>query len=200
MSLGPLPLLLRLLALTALFARPAAAGFDPVKDAECESADSICLTSFRWCSRNSQSGKGCYFPDGVDPFFPADSVAYAMLYHGNKYDITWKQAKPGVPVLIEWLFSEDLYQSFDHAQAVGNGRLGVRWSTSRFSIFLLVSDVSSPLPSPYGLSDPVRQDLPQHPKKGRFGRCAFAGAGSLSGLDLGDSFEKRIPCPCHGSL
>ncbi|KAL8369844.1 hypothetical protein RB595_000271 [Gaeumannomyces hyphopodioides] len=132
-SPGPLPLILRLLVTGFLIMSSTRTGlvsagsFDAVKDAECASPNSICLTSFRWCSRDTQSNKGCSYPDGIDAFFPgSDTVPYAMLYHGSKYDITWKQAKPDVPVLIEWLFSSTLVQADDD----GWGELEVKWSTN----------------------------------------------------------------------
>ncbi|KAL8329849.1 hypothetical protein RB597_005231 [Gaeumannomyces tritici] len=136
-SPGPLPLVLRLLVTGFLIMSSSRTGlvsagtFDAVKDAECASLNTICLTSFRWCTRDPQSKKGCSYPDDIDAFFPgSDTVPYAMLYHGSKYDITWKQAKPGVPVLIEWLFSSNLVQAGDHRDDHGGGELEVKWSTN----------------------------------------------------------------------
>lgn len=145
-SPGPLPHLLRLLATNLLIMASTRTGlvsagsWDAVKDAECASPNSICLTSFRWCSRDSESGKGCSYPDGIDAFFPgSDTVPYAMLYHGSKYNITWKQAKPDVPVLIEWLFSDSLVQAGERRADDRWGQLEVKWSTSRFTSFLSLS-------------------------------------------------------------
>lgn len=136
-SPGPLPHLLRLLATNLLIMASTRTGlvsagsWDAVKDAECASPNSICLTSFRWCSRDSESGKGCSYPDGIDAFFPgSDTVPYAMLYHGSKYNITWKQAKPDVPVLIEWLFSDSLVQAGERRADDRWGQLEVKWSTN----------------------------------------------------------------------
>ncbi|EHA49325.1 hypothetical protein MCOR27_005976 [Pyricularia oryzae] len=118
----PLARLLPLLLLQLVLFTTAALGFDPVKDAECDSVDSICLTSFRWCARN---GRSCHYPEGVDAYIPwSTSSPYAMLYHGNVYDVTWKQAVPGVPVKIEWFFSEKLYTTVND----GWGTPQVMWS------------------------------------------------------------------------
>lgn len=115
--------LVRLLLLNLLLVATAL-GFDPVKEADCATTDSICLTSFKWCARD---GRSCHYPDKSDAYVPwSTSSPYAMLYHSHTYQVTWKQAVPGVPVMIEWFFSEKLYTTVNDDW----GTSQAMWSTN----------------------------------------------------------------------
>lgn len=99
------------------------AAFDPAKDTTCND-QGICLSSFIWCD-----GNACAYPDGADPLIPgAPAAPYAVLYHGQKYDIRWRQAQSGTTVLVEWLFDRSPFQEMDEKSP---SILPVMWSTSR---------------------------------------------------------------------
>jgi hypothetical protein len=101
----------------------ASAAFDPAKDTPCNE-QGICLSSFIWCDGN---GQACAYPEGGDALFPGATMSYAVLYHGIKYDIRWRQAQPGTDVLVEWLFDSNPFQERDEKSS---GILPVMWSTS----------------------------------------------------------------------
>jgi hypothetical protein len=110
-------------ATLALLGAAAAAAFDPHVDLPCEE-EGICLTSFVWCSPDHAD---CYFPEGAVSFDPRHSVPVAVLSRSGQYEISWKNADPELPVLVEWLFAVEAFP------AIGSpsDKLESQWSVSK---------------------------------------------------------------------
>jgi hypothetical protein len=113
----------KLFILAALSSASRSAAFDPAKDTPCND-QGICLSSFIWCDG---SGQACAYPEGADALIPGATASYAVLYHYVKYDLRWRQARPGTNVLVEWLFDPRPFQENDDKSP---GALPVMWSTS----------------------------------------------------------------------
>lgn len=118
----------------AVLAAGCVAAFDPASDYECDN-DGICLSSFIWCGGDATHGPSCSFPENVDPF--TSNAPFAVLYHGESYNITWKHADPELPVLVEWQFEP--FTSLN--DTVQKSETPVMWSTSKSSHV-----VASPVP------------------------------------------------------
>lgn len=84
---------------TALLSLPLHSLAYSQKDRDCNGA--ICLTSFVWCLDG-----GCEYGDDVWPLFPETdrTRGYAFIRAGVDYNITWKDADSGYPVMVSWSF------------------------------------------------------------------------------------------------
>ncbi|CAJ2500441.1 Uu.00g032940.m01.CDS01 [Anthostomella pinea] len=101
------PTLTQLLLLVTSLIGPSSA-FDPTTR-DCES---ICLTSFRWCS-TLHSADGCTYPADSYPYYDREEGSNpAMLVMSKSYNITWKNAVPNTPVRIRWMFTNATEASF----------------------------------------------------------------------------------------
>lgn len=103
MTLKHTPLSLALVLASAI--SHATASYDPTA----RICDSICFTSFRFCSDGSPSDAGmtgCAFPANT---YPESASSHwpniAMIVDMEDYTITWTAADAKYPVLIEWSFS-----------------------------------------------------------------------------------------------
>ena len=66
--------------------------------------DNICLTSFEWCSGSGD----CDYPDNTLPLRPIDQSGNGLagLDPDGSYDLSWKNSRSGVDVLVEWVLGE----------------------------------------------------------------------------------------------
>ncbi|KAI0400653.1 hypothetical protein F4802DRAFT_619709 [Xylaria palmicola] len=109
----------------------------------------ICLTSFRWCPSESQNADGtvslapadlspsdCAFPEHTYPYYDSDlnfQPGMATILDSVYYNITWKNAKEGVPVHLQWSFGD-------------NRQVGTRTRDTHF--LFRPSDMFSVFPTP----------------------------------------------------
>ena len=78
-------------------------------DATQRDCDGLCLTSFHCCSTKSGYDvglSGCTYPEDAYPYFDRQGASSpAMLVLHKNYTVTWKNARPDIPVRIMWGFS-----------------------------------------------------------------------------------------------
>lgn len=165
--------------------------FDPATDHTCRDPG-VCLTSFIWCS--SETSRDCSYPPNSDALSPG--ADFAVLYMGEDYDISWRDADPDLPVHIEWRF-----QTFQYS---GNRSYPITrpmWSTSEMVSAMLrgwYADVllqtsrrrgpSRSVPQIYWPSSRRRRhlmSLKQKPYLGLRTRRMSSGSVSLGGLRPG---------------
>lgn len=91
--------------ITELTSRWFALAYDARKR-DCD--DLLCLTSFVWCATGSSvdAGQtGCSYPDDAYPYFDRETPSNpALLLARSTYNLTWKNAQEGYPVLVRWSF------------------------------------------------------------------------------------------------
>ncbi|KAH6891414.1 hypothetical protein B0T10DRAFT_605691 [Thelonectria olida] len=113
-----------IIALLSALLLGGANAWDPAKDqSQCKHSKSICITSFKWCSSNQDSSKGCYFPEGTYPRYGDRDVGVnpALVFWKTTYKFSWTKADASYPVTVAWQFGDTKNETYTWRQNFTKG-------------------------------------------------------------------------------
>ncbi|KAG8677306.1 hypothetical protein FPOAC2_03429 [Fusarium poae] len=135
-----------LIAATMASMIPSANAFDPAKDRWlCQQDDSICITSFVWCSTiDEDTAKGCSYPENTWPESPNNfGKNPALVLWDQEYTISWKGTDDNYTTLIEWHFVRDTDRPSNSSNLTWSKKLKNKEKSYTFKFSDLASDFPS---------------------------------------------------------